>query len=83
VSSLRLQLQSNDAASHALELHLPADTRGENRSAAEGAKLLRRAPASALTLRLEPNDFSACGAEQCWREPPPPELTHAPRACRP
>ena len=79
--SLRLQLKSSSAASRALELRLPAEARGENRSAAEGAKLLGRPLANALSLRLEPKDFSPCGADQCWREPPPRELAHAPRAC--
>lgn len=78
---MRLQLKSDSATSRPLELRLPAEARGEHRSAAEGAKLLGRPPTNALSLRLEPNDFSPCGADQCWREPPPPALAHAPVAC--
>ena len=81
VDGVRLQLKSEDTAARPLELRVPAEARGESRSAAEGAKLRLRSPANALTLRLQPNDFSPCGAYQCWREPRPTELAPAPAAC--
>lgn len=82
----RVQLQLKSSASDAasvLELRLPADARGEQRRAAETAKLLHRSPAAALTLRLSARDFSPCGEEECWREPAPAPLASVARKCKP
>jgi hypothetical protein len=82
----RVQLEltrGSTAASGLLELRLPVDARGQQRAAAETAKVLHRSPPEALVLRLSPRDFSSCGAEQCWREPAPAELARVARNCEP
>ena len=81
-SSVHLQLKPADSvAITPLELRLFARARGRGRSVAEAAPLLHRPPIEPSVLRLTASDLAPCDSARCWREPTPPELASAPRAC--